>query len=101
MKKGKDICHIHDCRSSHGGSRGDGDDEDRLIELEALLAKIFPRGTGKYKGKLPLKYFSCNKIGHIVAKCLDGDKNEKFWKFKGKGNKHCYVAVDDGVTNEE
>lgn len=101
VKKGKDICHNHDCRPSHGGSRGDGDDEDHLMELEALLAKRFPRGTGKYKGKLPLKYFSCNNIGHIAANCPNGDKKEKFMKFKGKGKKHCYVAVDEGVTDEE
>lgn len=71
------------------------------MELEALLAKRCPRGTSKYKGKLPLKCFSCSKIGHIVANCPNTNKKDKFKKFKGKGRKHCYVAVDEGVTDEE
>ena len=27
------------------------------------------KGTGKYKGNLPLKCFRCGKIGHFAAKC--------------------------------
>ena len=30
---------------------------NELDELEALIAKIFGRGRGKYKGKLPIIYF--------------------------------------------
>ena len=33
-------------------------------ELENFLARNLPRGSGKYKGKLPLKCFSCGKIGN-------------------------------------
>ena len=36
---------------------------DELDELEALMARIFPRGSGKH----PIIYFSCNKVGHIAA----------------------------------
>ena len=35
--------------------------------VEALLAKKYSRRRGKYKGKVPLICFSCEKIGHIVA----------------------------------
>ena len=41
----------------------DSDDE------EALLVKNIKRGTGKYKGKLPLKCFNYGKIGHCASKC--------------------------------
>lgn len=40
-------------------------------EFEALLAKRLPRGKGKYKGKLPLKCFNCDKIGHMASNCPD------------------------------
>ena len=37
-------------------------------ELANFVNKL-PRGTGRYKGKLPLKCFNGGKIGHFVAKC--------------------------------
>lgn len=80
------------------------DDEEILVEFEALLAKRLPKGTGKYRGKIPLKCFSCNRIRHIVVNCLNGDnkdKPEKFKKFKGGNWRNCFVAVDEGVTDEE
>ncbi|GLJ36684.1 hypothetical protein SUGI_0738180 [Cryptomeria japonica] len=101
MSKGKYVCPSYDYRSSHGSRKGDNNNEDHLIDLEALLAKRLPRGTGKYKGKLPLKCFSCNKIGHIAANSPNSDSKEKFKKYKEKWKKQCYVAVDEGVTNEE
>lgn len=66
-RKGKNICQSYECRSSHGGNRESEENEDQVMELEALVAKTFPRGTGKYKGKLPLKCFSCSNIYHISA----------------------------------
>lgn len=74
------------------------------MEFEALLAKRLPKGTSKYRGKLPLKCFSCNWIGHIAINCPNGDnkdKLEKFKKFKGGNQRNCFVAVDEGVTDEE
>ena len=40
----------------------DSDDE------EALLVKNLKRGTGKYKGKLPLKFFNCGEFGYFASK---------------------------------
>lgn len=57
------------------------------MEFEDLLDKRLPRGTSKYKGKLPLKCLSCNKIGHIAANCPNSDSKEKFRKYKGKWKK--------------
>jgi hypothetical protein len=31
---------------------------------------MLQRGKGKYEGKLPIIYFTCNKVGHIPARCL-------------------------------
>jgi hypothetical protein len=36
---------------------------------EANFVKNLKRGTGKYKGKLPLKCFNCGRIGHFSSKC--------------------------------
>lgn len=95
-RKEKEIYHSHEYRSNR-----EDDDEGNLMEIEALLAIRLPRGTRKYKGNLPLKCYSYNKIGHIVANYPNEDQKEKFKKFKGKGKKYCYVVVDEGVTDEE
>lgn len=85
VRKGKYFCHSNECRSSHhGGSKANMNDEDNLMEFKDLLAKRLHRGTCKYKGKLPLKYFSCNKIGHLAANYPNSDQKEKFRKYKGK-----------------
>ena len=36
---------------------------------ESLFIKKLERGTGKYKGKLPLKCFNYGRIGHFASKC--------------------------------
>ncbi|GLJ51110.1 hypothetical protein SUGI_1088070 [Cryptomeria japonica] len=74
------------------------------MELEVLLAKRLPRGTDKYRGKLPLKCFACNEIGRIAANYPNGDneeKREKYRKFKGKGKRNCLIVVDEGIKDEE
>lgn len=44
-------------------------DEEDIEQLEALLARRFHKGKGKYKGKLPIICFNCNEVGHIAASC--------------------------------
>lgn len=99
VRKSRDTSHGYESRSSR-----DVDDEDSLVELEELLSKRLPRGTGKYKGKLPLKCFACNKIGHIVVNCPNGEnehKRDKIKKYKGKGKRDCLIAIDNGIIEEE
>lgn len=69
-----------------------------------MLAKRLPRGTSKYKGKLPLKCLACNWIGHITADYPNGDneqKCEEYKNFKGKGKRDCLIVVDGGIIDEE
>ena len=44
-------------------------DEEDVEQLEALLARRFHKGNGKFKGKLPIIYFNCNEVGHITTRC--------------------------------
>lgn len=64
-------------------------DEDELEatknmdEIETNFVRRLKRGVRKYKGKLPLKYFNCDKIDHYASKCMykqdykRSDDNEK------------------------
>ena len=57
-----------------------------LEVVGALLAKKYSKGGGKYKGKIPLIYFSYEEIGHIAARCPNREiKDEKkSHKYKSK-----------------
>ena len=85
-------------------------------ELEALMDRRHRRGKGKYKGKLPIIYFSCNKVGHIVARCpnredkyerrqdkykgkWDDSDNKRNKNYKEKGKKSYYIFEEE--TNNE
>jgi hypothetical protein len=59
---------------------------------EANFVKNPKRGTGKYKGKLPLKCFHCGRIGNFASKCplnkhYDGEEESNI---KTKENKKMY-----------
>ena len=38
-------------------------------EEEANFIRKLKKGFGKYKGKLPLKFCNCGKVGHFSSKC--------------------------------
>ena len=61
------------------GKQVDNDEENGLDEdlevIEALLAKRVSKGKGKFKGKVPLICFSCEEVGHIVARCSNKEDN--------------------------
>ena len=80
--------------------------EDDVEQLEALLTRIFHKGKGKFKGKLPIICFNCNELSHIATRCLEkknyigGDKyksrtDEDSKDFKDKGKKSCYIAEEE------
>ena len=84
-----------------------------------MFIKKIERGTGKYKGNLPLKCFRCGRNGHFASKCPypkqdDSDEKEASRKFKkGKmGNKKKYYqkqkiiytmedSEDEGISGDE
>ena len=71
----------------YASSDNNTDDED-VEQLEALLARRFHRGKGKFKGNLPIICFNCNEIGHIATRCPQ-KKNYK------EGNKYKNRREDD------
>ena len=38
-------------------------------EEEAQFVRRLDRGSEKYKGKLPFKYFNYGRVGHYASKC--------------------------------
>ena len=41
---------------------------ESLDDEEDIFIKKLERGTRKYKGKLPFKFFNCGRIGHFSQK---------------------------------
>ena len=66
-EKGKKVKEIQSDSEEESEEISDSD----LEIVEELLAKKYSRNRGKYKGKVPLIFFSCEEIGHIVARCLN------------------------------
>lgn len=76
-KKEKERCISVSESESESESDSDISDEE-LEDLEALMARRLRRGKGKYKGKLPIICFACNKVGHIATRCPDRkDKDDE------------------------
>ena len=46
-------------------------------EEESNFFKNLQRCSGRFKGKLPFKFFACGRVGHYAAKCPHKDKLDK------------------------
>ena len=82
-------------------SDSDTENED-VKQLEALLARRFHKGKGKFKGKLLIICFNWNQVRHIGYRCpqkrnykgndkYKGRRSEERREYKDKGKK-CYIA---------
>jgi hypothetical protein len=45
-------------------------------EIEEKFVKRLKKGSDKYKGKLPFKFFNCGRIGHFSNKCPHKGKDQ-------------------------
>lgn len=75
--------------SKKGKERNDCSDESDVESELAQFGRKLKRGS-KLKGKYPLIYFRCGKIGHYAAKCphkhdSDDEGNSKRMEHKKKG----------------
>lgn len=73
-----------------------------LDELEALISQRLPKGAGKYDGKLPLKCFSYDKIGHFASRCPERmSRHDKHDKFERHDRSDKYDRYDKHDKNDK
>jgi len=77
-------------------------------EEESNFVKNLQRGAGRFRGKLPFKFFSCGRVSHYAAKCPHKDKLDKGkepirWNKKHNVNKKSYYTHEDsdGLSNSD
>ena len=84
---------------------------ENLDDEEALFVSRLNKGTGKYKGKLPLKCFNCGRIGNFSHMCSypkqeESDHEESCChkgkkKFKKKKNFYSKEESEDEDMSED
>ena len=67
------------------------------------------QGSGKYKGNIPFKYFTCENVGHFASKCPKKkkkyhdpkDKFKKVQKDKKKAKKRGFYVQEESSSKSE
>jgi hypothetical protein len=67
--------------------------DNDLDEEISNFVRRFQKGSGRYKGKSPLKYFYYGRIGHIVENC--------YYKKRSLNNKKSFYSKDDDISSDE
>ena len=72
---------------------------------ESNFVKNLQRGSGRFRGNLPFKWFACGRVGHYETKCphkvkLDKDKEPVRWNKKQNVSKKSYYTHEysDGFS---
>jgi hypothetical protein len=69
------------------------DKDNDLDEEITNFVRRFQKGSGRYKGRYPLKCFNYGRIGHIVEKC--------YYKKRSLNNKKSFYSKDDDISSGE
>ncbi len=89
--------------------RADKNTDSEMDEVEAKFLRRLKTGSGKYKGKMPIKRFDYGKVGHFASKCphkkmdqnpVDEDKHtfKRYNKINNYRNKS--LCANDGDSSE-
>jgi hypothetical protein len=72
--------------------KADKNEDSEPDEIEETIVRRIKKGSGKYQGKIPFKFFNCGRIGHFAYKCPhkkkdQNSKGEEKYKSKRFGKK--------------
>jgi hypothetical protein len=86
--------------SREASFKADKNEDFEPNEIEAKFVRRLNKGSGKYQGKFPFKFFNCGNIGHFSSKCPRKKKDLNFegeekYKSKRFGKRKVCVNNDD------
>eukprot|EP00253_Pinus_taeda_P031312 PITA_31312 len=88
--------------STKGKEKKEHNESGHISEEEDVInfVKKLQQGSGRFRGKLPFKCFSCGRVSHYVAKCPHKVKYEKGKEYV-KGNRKQVVNRRSYYTHQD